>query len=480
MKINFADKKITIKELCDMCGGSLIRCGIDENSLLSGICTDSRQADAETLFIAIKGEVVDGHDYIAQTAEKGFPFALASRIPDMKGADKYGIILVDDTVSALGRMAQAYRSRIPVRTIGITGSVGKTTTKEFVSSVVSEHCKLFKTEGNYNSVIGLPASVLGMPEDVEAAVLEMGMSGFGEISTMSRIAMPDIAIVTTIGTSHMEMLGSRENICRAKMEIIDGLSENGILILNGDEPLLLGADKRNRKTVYVGIENRNADVRALNIRMGISNTLFDLLWNGRIYSNIELPVMGQHNVYAALFAFAVGKELGMDVETIRRGLMNYHSIGMRQNIYELSSLTLIEDCYNASPESMRSAIDVLTQLSKSKNGARRVAVLGDMLELGENSHLLHRDVGTYLAKSGCEVLFTYGERAKNIALSAIENGMKPQDVYVNLNKGTPGVTGEMLIHALRGGDILLFKASRSMEAEKIIEYLKENMDKLPK
>jgi len=297
---------------------------------------------------------------------------------------------------------------------------------------------------------------------------------------MTKATRPDIAVITTVGTSHMEQLGSRENICRAKMEIAEGLDKDGLLILNGDEPLLVSADKGGRRVLYVGIENRDADLRALNIRSELTGTTFDLLMGGRIYTDIEISVMGQHNVYAALFAFSVGKRCGMDIEEIRRGLLNYKSVGMRQNIYELGGITLIEDCYNASPESMRAAIDLLGALAEQKNGARSVALLGDMLELGENSPTLHRSVGSYLASSGCGVLFTYGERAEDIALAAIKGGMSPENVYVNPRAGTPEVTGEMMLHALRAGDVLLVKASRSVAAEKVIEYLKENIDKLAK
>lgn len=479
MRSIFAAKELTLNEIKEFCKGTLICSGIGGDAVVRAICTDSREADAETLFVAIVGERVDGHDYILSTAEKGCPFFMASKMPEMKTEKPYGIILVDDTVAALGRLARAYKKNYDCFTVGVTGSVGKTTTKEFIAAVLAEKTRTFKTEGNHNSVIGMPMSMLEMPEGTGAAVLEMGMSGFGEISSMTRAACPDVAIVTNVGTSHMEHLGSRENICRAKMEIAEGLGPEGVLVLNGDEPLLLSANKGGKKVFYVGVENRDADLRALNIRMSIGKTVFDLLAGGRIYSNIELPVMGQHNVYAALFAFSVGRLFGMDVESIRRGLMNYKSVGMRQNIYDLAGITLIEDCYNASPESMRSAIDVMHELSEQKNGARTVALLGDMLELGENSPMLHREVGRYLAKSGAQVLFTYGERAESIALAAIENGMKPQNVYVNLKAGTPEITGEMMLHALKSGDILLVKASRSIAAERVIEYLRENIDKLP-
>lgn len=478
MKAEIKCGRLTIEDICSACSGELFLSGTSADAEVSAICTDSREAEEKTLFAAIRGERVDGHDYVSKNLERGCPFALVSRMPKGIEGKKYALVLVPDTVEALGKIAQSYKSRFDISTVGITGSVGKTTTKEFVSAVLSAGFKTFRTEGNYNSTIGMPLSIMEIDEGTEAAVLEMGMSGFGEISSMSRTARPDIAIITTIGTSHMEMLGSRENICRAKLEIKDGLSEDGILLINGDEPLLIGAELPGVRTVSVALENRDADVRALNIRMGISKTVFDIVCGDRVYPDIELPVMGRHYVYAALFAFVCGKRLEMDVEAIRRGLLSYKNVGMRQNIYELSGITVIEDCYNASPESMRSSIDVLSELAEKKGG-RAVALLGDMLELGESSPILHREVGAYLARSGCRVLFTYGERAQNIAIAAVEGGVRAENVYTNPDLSAPALTGDMMLHALRKGDVVLFKASRSVAAERVIEYLKENSDKLP-
>ena len=479
MKTIFSHIELTLDRIAELCCGKLELSGMSGDEMPKAICTDSREADGDTVFVAIVGERVDGHDYMSSAAEAGCRYFIATRIPEMNTDKPYGIILVENIENALAAIGGYFKSECGCFTVGITGSVGKTTTKEFVYSVLSEKANTFKTEGNFNSVIGMPMSMVEIPRDAGAAVFEMGMSGFGEISALTNIAKPNVAIITTVGTSHMELLGSRENICKAKMEIAEGLDENGILLLNGDEPLLRKADKRGKKVFYVGIENRDSDLRALNIRMSIGRTTFDILSGGRIYTDIELPVMGQHNVYAALFAFSVGRIFGMDIEAIRRGLLGYKSAKMRQNIYDLCGMTVIEDCYNASPESMRSAIDVMHELSAQKGGARTVALLGDMLELGENSPQLHREVGEYLVKSGADVLLTYGERAKEIALAAQKKGMKAENIFVNPRAKTPEVSGEMLLHVLRKGDILLVKASRSIAAEEIIEYLGKNKDKLP-
>ncbi len=480
MRSEFSHISLTFGQIAELCGGRLVLFGISGDEKPKAISTDSREADKDTIFVAIVGEKVDGHSYMSSAAENGCPFFIATKQPEMNTNKPYGIILVDSIENALAALAGYFKSECGCFTVGITGSVGKTTTKEFVYSVLTEKTKTFKTQGNFNSVIGMPMSMVEIPKDAGAAVLEMGMSGFGEISSLTAIAKPNVAIITAIGTSHMELLGSRENICLAKMEIAEGLDENGILILNGDEPLLLKADKGGKKVFYVGIENRDADMRALNIRMSIGKTTFDLLLGGRIYTDIEIPVMGQHNVYAALFAFSVGRIFGMDIEAIRRGLLGYKSAKMRQNIYDLCGITVIEDCYNASPESMRSAIDVMHELSSQMGGARTVALLGDMLELGENSPQLHREIGEYLAGSGAQVLLTYGERAKDIALAAEKRGMRAENIFVNPRAKTPSVSGEMLLHVLKKGDILLVKASRSISAEEIIEYIRENKDKLPK
>lgn len=474
MKIKINASALTLGEISEMCGGKLVLRGADENTAVGYICTDSREADTETLFAAIRGEKADGNDYIGKAVDAGCRAVIGETIPDETVTGCFGMIVVSDTVNALCKIASEYKKRFDCFTVGVTGSVGKTTTKEFVASVLERKFRTYKTEGNHNSVIGMPLSVMEMQNDTEAAVFEMGMSGFGEISLMSRAARPNIGVITTIGSSHIELLGTRENILKAKTEIIDGLEENGILLLSGDEPLLLSADKKGRKCLYVAIDNRDADFRALNIRTEISKTTFDLLYDGKIYSNIEIPIMGQHNVYAALFAFAVGILSGMTADEIRGGLASFRSPGMRQHIYDVSGITIIEDCYNASPESMRSAIDVLAELS-AKKSARPVALLGDMLELGERSPAMHADVGEYLARKGCKVLFTYGTLAENIAASAAENGMSPENIYVNRDKDNRHTTEDMLLHALKKGDVLLLKASRGMAVEHFAEYIKNNL-----
>ena len=478
MKVNVGCNGLTMTELAEICGGMLCCVGgeVNRDIPFRSVCTDSREAAEGTLFVALGGERVDGHDYIAAAVSSGNDCVLCERIP--KAIDrKYVAVVVDDSLRAVGELAKAYDRRINHRKVAITGSVGKTTTKEFVASVLSEGFRVHKTEGNYNSNIGMPLSMLSMQNDTEVSVLEMGMSNRGEIEYLSRIAEPDIAIVTNIGSSHMENLGTRENICHAKMEIVKGLKAGGTLLLNGDDPMLRAYLTPGVTPIFVGIDTP-CDFRALNIRGCIGNTVFDIAYNGKVLENITIPVIGKHNVYAALYAFAVGVRLGLDEKTVINGLTRYRPVGMRQRIYDIGGITVVEDCYNASPESMRAAINVLEELTAAKKAGRMAAVLGDMYELGASSDMLHEEVGIYFAKHGGSMLYTFGQNAERIAGGAVLGGIYPENIYRNIDIRAPHITGEMLLHSLRAGDTLLVKASRGAAAERIIEYLKENSGRL--
>ena len=465
-------------ELAQICGGMLCCVGGEVNRDLPfrSVCTDSREAAEGTLFVALGGERVDGHDYIAAAVSSGNDCVLCERIPETKDR-KYLAVVVDDSLRAVGELAKAYDRRINHRKVAITGSVGKTTTKEFVAAVLSEGFRVHKTEGNYNSNIGMPLSMLSMQNDTEVSVLEMGMSNRGEIEYLSRIAEPDIAIVTNIGSSHMEHLGSRENICHAKMEIVKGLKKGGTLLLNGDDPMLRAYLTPDITPVFVGI-NSECDFRAVNVRECVGNTIFDIAYRGNLVRNVSIPVMGSHNVYAALFAFAVGIRLGLDEDVVLKGLNRYRPVGMRQNIYNVGGITVIEDCYNASPESMRAAINVLESLSAQKKAGRMAAVLGNMYELGANTDAFHEEIGLYFARKGGSLLYTFGEYAEHIAGGATLGGIDPENIFRNSDTRRPDITGEMLLHSLRVGDTLLVKASRGAAAERVLEYLKNNSDRI--
>ncbi len=378
------------------------------------LTTDSRAASDGCIFAAIAGENFDGHDYIASAVSGGARIIIAERLPEGElpiGAD---VVIVDSTVRALGRLGADAIRVSGAKTVAVTGSVGKTTTKEFIAACLSSKYRVHKTDGNKNNEIGLPLTALSIGEGTEYAVFECGMSALGEIEYLSNIVKPNIGVITNIGTSHMESLGSRENIARAKLELVSGMGGRdggGVLVINADEPLLYGV----RETLDVGrvvtaaLHNRAADYRAVNLRRVGNGTVFDLIYNGRVATNIEIPAIGVHNVYDALYAFAVGILCGMSEAEIRGGLRGFRGAAMRQKIYDEHGITIIEDCYNASPESMRAGIDVLISLAKERGG-RPAALLGDMKELGEYSRLLHEQLGVYAARAGVKLLFTYGPR----------------------------------------------------------------------
>ncbi|MBO5305515.1 MAG: UDP-N-acetylmuramoyl-tripeptide--D-alanyl-D-alanine ligase, partial [Clostridia bacterium] len=401
MKIKIGTGNIRAEEFAELCGGVLCANFDAEECGFSYICTDSREADADTLFIVMKGERVDGHDYMLNAAKNGCRCFLCQWIPTelIESGLEFAVITCEQSIVALGEFVRAYHEFREKKTVAVTGSVGKTTTKEMISAVLSAHFRVHKTLANYNSTIGMPMSLLAMEPSHKVMVAEMGTGNFGEISFMSRIARPDIACITNIGSSHLEAFGSRENIAQAKLEIADGLAADGVLILNGDEPLLSSVHQKDIKRIYVAIDNQNADYRAVNIRYGESETLFDLASGDKITKDIRLSAVGKPYVWAALFAIATGERMGMSMEEIKDGLLGFENAQMRQNIFEHHGVTVIEDCYNAAPESMRAAADLLALLSQRQGGARTVALLGDMRELGEESAQLHRSVGKYFAKA---------------------------------------------------------------------------------
>lgn len=436
------------------------------------ITTDTRELKEGDLFVAIKGETFDGNDYIEKAFENGAVCALCEKAPtELKGAS---LLICDDTVKALGALAREYLALRSVKKVAVTGSVGKTTTKEFICSVLSEKYRVHKTEGNHNNELGLPYTVLSMPSDTEILITEMGMCARGEIEYLSDIVKPDIAVITVIGSSHLEHLKTRENICAAKMEIVHGMKEKGCLIVNGDEPLLRAPIYEKYSPKFLSLTEENSDFRADNIVSFDSYTEFDFICEEGCYK-MKASAIGRHIAQAAAFACAVGFKFGMSAQEINKGLMNYKTEKMRQNIYKIGNIKIIDDCYNASPESMRASCDVLAALAKEK-GSRSVALLGDMKELGEDTRIMHESVGEYMAKSGLSLLFTYGLIAENYVTGAKRGGMTDSSIFTNPDVASPEKSGEALVKHLNDGDILLIKASRAMAAEKIINYLKEHIN----
>ena len=446
-------EKLMLKTIAEWTDGELV----GENLSISEISIDSRQISPETLFIAVKGERFDAHDFIADVQKNGAKAVMCHKRVECG----IPVIYVKDTKKALLDLAREYRKSIENLTVvGLTGSVGKTTTKEMTYAVVSKKYNSLKTEGNLNNEIGLPKTLFRLNSEIKAAVIEMGMSDFGEISRLTRTALPDIGIITNIGVSHIEHLGSRDGILKAKLEILDGMKKGSPLIINGDNDKLKTINNEDYRIIYFGIENENADVRAIDINEDGQNTEFSVVF-GDNTQKVKLPTVGIHNVYDALSAFTVGLELKIEPEKIAQALSEYEPSGMRQRIKNINGIKVIEDCYNASPDSQRAALNAL----KSVKSERKIAVLGDMLELGDYSKQAHCDIGKYAAEKQIDMLFTFGEESKNITETAQKLGM---DAFAFTDK-------TVLFNALKGelkkGDAVLFKASRGMKLEEVIEML---------
>ena len=482
MRIEIANKSFGMAEIAAWTGGRLVVCGADVFSAeykLREMCTDSREAGEGVLFCAIRGDRVDGHDYMQSAYDRGTRLYLCEKIPVMLSGS-YIAVVVDDTVSALSRIASGVRKEYlsSLRSVAITGSVGKTTTKECVAAVLAEGGSVFKKEGNYNSLIGLPLSMLEIPQNESLAVLEMGMSELGEIHRMSVCLAPDIAIITNIGSSHLEHLGSRENIARAKLEIRDGLCDGGVLLIDGDEPLLqnLRASRFKIMRVSVGGGDGKADFKALNVDTARGGMRFDFLYHDGIFENMFIPGYGAHLVWAAAYAIAVGLLRGMNENDIRAGLAGYRPAEMRQSIVKCGGVTMIEDCYNAAPESMLAALSALVCVAEG----RRIAVLGDMLELGETSPDLHRRVGEKYAAVGVDTLVTVGELGEYIAEGAIARGL-PKERVISVPAPQYAADharlAEQICAQLLPGDTVLFKASRGIRLERLAEEMKKLLDK---
>lgn len=439
---------------------------VGSTSMLEGaydvICTDTRKITPGCLFIAIKGENFDGHDFAAKAIESGAKAVICEK--DCGLGDSQ--ILVENTRLALLDLAGHYRSKFNIPVIGITGSVGKTTTKEMTHAVMSSKYNTLKNEGNLNNEIGVPLTLFRLDETHEAAVIEMGMSGFDEISRMTKAVRPDVAIISNIGVSHIEKLGSREGILKAKLEILHGMKENAPVILNGDDDMLVTADTGTHPVIYYGVENVNSFFKAFDITSKESETEMSVgSANGS--GRVSLPFPGRHNVYNALAAVAVGMQFGISVQDGLNALRGYVPAGMRQRINKKCGITFIEDCYNASPDSQAAALAVLAGM----NAKRTVAVIGDMLELGEVSRDAHYGVGKKAAENRIDAVFTYGERSLETANGAKDGGVA--DVRSFNDKAE---LSKALSSFLKEGDAVLFKASRGMKLEDIIYSVYETLE----
>ncbi len=452
--------QLTIAEIMEATGGVLAGGSLD--TVISAITTDSRKAGPGHLFVPLKGENFDGHDFISGAFEKGASAVLTQR--DLTASDGRTVIKVGDTLKALQDIAAYFRRRFSIPFVGITGSVGKTSTKEMVACALGARYNVLKNEGNLNNEIGVPLTIFRLDAGHEAAVVEMGMSAFGEIRTLTGIVRPIVGIITNIGISHIEKLGTRQNILKAKLELLEGLQPDGVLIMNGDDVLLSGVrGLLNVRTLSYGLEE-GVDYQAYNVRSkGEKGIDFDIMLCGSEYT-VHVPAPGVHNVYNALAALAAGRELGIDVQKLIEGIAAYSSGNMRLNIIKVNGMTVINDVYNASPQSVKAAIDVLDELDVD----RRIAVLGDMLELGDWSVEAHTETGRYVAASRTDMIVTIGTAAADIARGAVEAGYPPENVKA-LSSNADALS--YLLNTIRQKDAILVKGSRGMKMEEIVNGL---------
>lgn len=458
-------KDLMVKDIIRETKGELI-IG-DEKLICQTFSKDTRQIQKGDCYIGIKGETFDGSSFWKQALENGANCVIVENInfteADKKEWEGKTIIKVENTLEALYCIARYKRSLYNIPVIAITGSVGKTSTKDMVASVVSQKYKTLKTLGNNNNNIGLPFTILRM-QDEEVMVLEMGMNHLGEISLLTSIAKPTICIITNIGTSHIGNLGSRENILKAKLEILEGC-ENPTIIINHDNDLLHkwqeeNQSRRNIKTY--GIQEKS-DLNAEKITLEEASSKFTCHLSGKT-ETIKVPIGGDHFILNSLCAISVGKELGIEVEKIIKGIESFELTKKRMDITELKNGSkIINDAYNASFESMSAS---LKALSEFKNN-RKIAVLGDMFELGEFAKELHEKVGEEVCKNRIDILICSGENAKYIAEKAKEN-MKPENIYYFEEKEEMIKTIEKIAKA---GDVILFKASNGMKFYKLAEEL---------
>lgn len=425
---------------------------------VTAVVTDSRKVIPGCIFVCFGGKNVDGHDFAAQALGQGAAYVVAEH--PVPGLPKEKTVLCQSSHRAMVRMASNYRALFSPKIIGVTGSVGKTTTKEFCYAALSAFGETVKTEGNQNNEIGLPNTLFRLSPSTEYAVVEMGMSALGEIERLSRAARPDAGIITSVGTAHLEQLGSRENILKAKLELCAGLPDGAPLVLRAEDEYLPCAHLPSRlRPVWFGIESPLAQVRAEKIQTEDGGQRFVI--RDEEYGSFEafIPAVGRHNIYNALAAFAAVTRLGLDPAVAAKALGDYQSTGMRQHIVRHHGVTVIEDCYNANPDSMRAALEMF----KDYPANRRFVLMGDMLSLGPMTEQAHEEAGALAARCGVDYLIAYGPASKRAAVTAAAKGIKA------MHFDDPEDAAEALATRLEPGDALLAKGSRDMALENILK-----------
>ncbi len=452
-------KGMTIQAIAKTCNGVIHGDNGNQQEVL-GVELDSRKLQEGYLFLATKGERVDGHSFIPQAFEKGCYAVVCEKLPDVLEGP---CIQVEDSLKALQDIAAYYRQQLDVKVVGITGSVGKTSTKEVIASVLSQKYNTLKTEGNFNNEIGLPLTVLKIREEHEAAVLEMGINHFGEMHRLSRIAKPDICVITNIGQCHLEFLIDRDGILRAKSEIFDYMNPDGAVCLNGDDDKLVTVTQVHGKAPVFYGTSVNCDIRAVEMtNLGLEGNLAKVMENGAASEqySIRVNLPGEHMVLNALAAISVGRILGLTTEEMIEGIAKTGAVGGRSNIIHKNDRTIIDDCYNANPVSMKAALSLL-ETAKT----RKIAILGDMFELGEKEKELHYEVGVFAAERKIDCIICVGNLAKEIYAGAVKGNAEcfwfetKNELIDNIHQ------------LIEKNDTILVKASHGMGFSELVKVL---------
>lgn len=455
--------KISVNEVIRICNGKLL-CG-DGDTVLKNLIIDTRELECGDTFVGIKGENYNGNDFLYEAVEKGANCVILDENKDITDIS-IPIILVSDSSKALGIIASYIRNNSDSIFIGVTGSVGKTSTRDIIYSVLNESHPTLKTENNYNNNIGLPLTISKLCDE-RFAVIEMGMNHLGEISYLSNIVKPNIGVITNVGTAHIGILGSRENILKAKLEILDGMDDSSTLIINNDNDLLhdyyLNNNDNKKNIITIGIDN-DSDYKAINIKENDDNSEFDVVLNNQTI-HILCPIPGRAYIYNSLCAIAIGSMLSIDNNKIIDGIKNIHLTKNRLEFINLkNNIKIINGVYNASVDSMKASIEVL----KNQTCNRKIAVLGDMLELGCYSKELHQGIGRFVYENNIDVLITVGRDSSYISSEAIKCGMNKNNVYtLSNNNDAINILSDIILP----GDVILLKASNGLNFKEILNEI---------